>query len=124
MLTPVEYETSTPPTPPEVKQNRPRKTRGTPCGCDSRGVRGGGGAGCRSVERPGADPWGGLGCAAVAPEQKGLAVNGRCGRCVLCGDEAPAFDEDFACGPCLEELNESRERFLAMAGLGLAADES
>lgn len=28
------------------------------------------------------------------------------GRCVLCGDEDPAFDEDFACGPCVEELNE------------------
>ena len=46
------------------------------------------------------------------------------GRCVLCGDEDPAFDEEFACGPCVEELNESRERFLAMAGLELAADES
>ena len=45
------------------------------------------------------------------------------GRCVLCGDEDPAFDEDFACGPCVEELNESRARFLAMAGLELVADE-
>ena len=45
------------------------------------------------------------------------------GRCVLCGGEDPAFDDDFACGPCIEELNESRERFLAMAGLELAADE-
>ena len=45
-------------------------------------------------------------------------------RCVLCGDEDPAFDEDFACGPCVEELNESRERFLAMAGLEIVADES
>ena len=57
----------------------------------------------------------------MAPEPEGLAVSGRG---VLCGDEDPAFDEDFACGPCVEELNESRERFLAMAGLEIVADES
>ena len=36
---------------------------------------------------------------------------------MLCGGEDPAFDEDFACGPCVEELHESRARFMAMAGL-------
>ncbi len=45
------------------------------------------------------------------------------GRCVLCGDADEAYDEDFACGPCVEELDESRERFMALVGLEPVADE-
>lgn len=45
------------------------------------------------------------------------------GRCVLCGGEDPAFDEEVACGPCVEELHESRARFMAMAGLEPVAGE-
>ncbi|MDE0654369.1 MAG: hypothetical protein OXI26_12040 [bacterium] len=46
------------------------------------------------------------------------------GRCVLCGEGDPAVDDDFACGSCVEELHESRARFMEMAGLELVADES
>ena len=46
------------------------------------------------------------------------------GRCVLCGDADEAYDEDFACSPCVEELNESRARFMALVGLEPVADES